>query len=175
SYYYGTLTLAHWFEDSIAITNSQHRRWCPIRLSTFRTQCRAKSSYRSSLKPASTAGQISELLGRSRNAGSLVICAPVYAELLAHPKASQSFVDGFLLSTDVQIDFAMDEAIWRDIARGFADYSERRRQTSGTHAKRLLVDFMIGAHAVHRADRLMTLERDRYRLDFPALTLVPSP
>lgn len=122
----------------------------------------------------STASQMSELLGQSRSAGSLVICAPVYVELLAHPKASRDFVDGFLLSTHVQIDFALDEAVWRDIAHAFADYTERRRRTGGTHAKRLLVDFMIGAHALHHADRLMTLDPDRYRVDFPTLTLVPS-
>lgn len=121
-----------------------------------------------------TSGQMSALLGQSRNAGSLVICAAVYAELLAHPRAGQSFVDGFLGSTDIQVDFDLDETVWRDVGRGFSAYAERRRRAGGTPAKRLLADFIVGSHALHRADRLLTLDRDRYVVDFPTLQLASS-
>jgi predicted nucleic acid-binding protein len=116
---------------------------------------------------------MSALLGQSRNAGGLVICGAVYAELLAHPKATAAFVDGFLAATEVQVEFELDEAVWRDLARRFAAYAERRRRSSGHSAKRLLVDFMIGAHALHRADRLITLDVSRYRVDFPDLVSLP--
>jgi len=36
----------------------------------------------------------------------------------------------------------------------------------------LLVDFIIAAHALLHADRLMTLDPVRYELDFPKLHLV---
>ena len=44
-------------------------------------------------------------------------------------------------------------------------------RTAG-EAGRLLVDFLVGAHAAGRADRLLTLDPDRYRLGFPGLVLL---
>jgi predicted nucleic acid-binding protein len=116
---------------------------------------------------------MSRLLGESRNAGGIVICGAVYAELLAHPKASAKFVDDFLANTEVQIEFDLDEAIWRDIARGFANYAKRRRRHDGSSVKRLLADFIVGGHAYHRADRLITLDASRYKLDYPKLAILP--
>lgn len=118
------------------------------------------------------AGQVSARLGRAYQEGGLVIAAPVYAELLAHPSATESFVDAFLQSTNVAIDFAFDDAVWREAGRCFRDYAVRRRTSGGQHPKRLLVDFIIGAHAELRADRLLTLDRERYRTDFPQLALI---
>jgi predicted nucleic acid-binding protein len=101
----------------------------------------------------------------------LVVCAPVYAELLAHPKAKPGFVDEFLALTDVLVDFDLDEAIWREAGRSFAAYA--RRLEAGARPKRLLVDFIVGAHAVRRADRLLTLDPGRYARHFPGLPLLP--
>jgi predicted nucleic acid-binding protein len=120
-----------------------------------------------------SASAMSLLLGGCRNAGGLVICGAVYAELLAHPKSSHTFVDRFLADTDVQIDFDLGEIIWRDIARSFAKYAQRRRDSNGTAIKRLLADFIVAGHASGRADRLITLDPSRYQLDYPSLTLLP--
>lgn len=119
-----------------------------------------------------TAGRMAALLGQARSEGGLVICAPVYAELLAHPKAKAGFVDGFLARTDVLVDFDLDEAIWREAGRCFATYARRRRE-GGAEPKRLLVDFIVGAHAARRTDRLLTLDPARYARDFPRLSLLP--
>ena len=119
----------------------------------------------------------SEMIARlwqARSQGGVVVCGAVYAELLAHPKASAVFDDDFLLQTGVAVEFDLDEKIWRDIARAYAAYAQRRRRRSGsTQAKRLLVNFLIGAHATHRADRLLTLDASRYVKDFPRLALGP--
>ena len=103
-----------------------------------------------------------------------MICAPVYAELLAHPKVTEPFVDEFLSTTNVAVDFVLEEAVWREAGRHFAGYAKRRRRSGGGHPKRLLVDFLIGAHASLRADRLLTLDRERYAQDFPKLRLIVS-
>jgi predicted nucleic acid-binding protein len=117
---------------------------------------------------------MASLLGDSRKFGGLVICAPVYAELLAHPKVTQGFVDSFLVDTGVTVDFTLDESIWREAARAFGAHAARRRSRHGDQPRRLLVDFMIGAHATEKSDRLLTLDASRYRTDFPLLTILPD-
>jgi len=118
------------------------------------------------------AGRVAAQLAQAHTQGGLVICAAVYAELLAYPSATQSFVDGFLKDTSIAIDFSVTEPIWRHAARSFAGYAERRRRSHGGDAKRLLVDFVVAAHALLSADQLMTLDPARYKRDFPKLRIV---
>lgn len=56
--------------------------------------------------------------------------------------------------------------------RGFAAYAQCRPASGGGSPKRLLIDFVVAAHALLRADRLTTLDPSRYKLDFPKLHLV---
>jgi predicted nucleic acid-binding protein len=118
------------------------------------------------------ASRIDADLAHAHAHGGLVVCAPVYIELLAHPAASRRFVDEFLAETGIAVDFELDEPVWRAAAKGFSAYAQRRRQAAGGSAKRLLVDFVVAAHALLHADRLMTLDAARYKLDFPKLHLV---
>jgi predicted nucleic acid-binding protein len=111
-------------------------------------------------------------LARAQEQGGLVICGAVYAELLAHPAATVDFVDTFLRDTKVSVDFESDEALWRMAASGFSTYAQRRRKSGGGSPKRLLVDFLVAAHATLRADRLMTLDAERYERGFPKLRIV---
>ena len=102
------------------------------------------------------AGRLSEILGRAQEAGALVIAGPVYAELLAHPRAEEAFVQRFLADTHVRVEFELDESIWRRAGQGFSGYAKRRRNSGGGEPRRLLVDFLVGAHAEGRAERLFT-------------------
>jgi predicted nucleic acid-binding protein len=111
-------------------------------------------------------------LRNARSLGSLVICAPVYVELCAHPTAARDWIDKFLKETFIAIDYSLDEKVWNKAADGFRTYAERRRRSGGTSPKRLLPDFLIAAHALLRADRLFTLDPRRYQRDFPELRLV---
>ena len=122
------------------------------------------------------ASAISNLLDEAASAGGLVICGAVYAELRAHPRASREFVDKFLASTSITIDYSMDAATWEQAASRFARYVVRRRASHSRtpHAKRLLADFIIGAHALTRADRLLTLDTSRYARDFADLVQVDA-
>jgi predicted nucleic acid-binding protein len=112
---------------------------------------------------------VSKALDEAAGAGGLVICAPVYAELLAHPKAGAAFVDDFLNETGIAIDFDLGEPVWRAVSVRFAKYAARRHASRGGSAKRLLADFIVGAYALIRADRLLTLDANRYAKDFPEL------
>lgn len=117
------------------------------------------------------AQEASRWLEEAQRDGGLVVAAPVYAELLAHPQASEPFVNNFLADTGIAVDFELQRDGWLEAARRFASYANRRRKSGGQSPKRLLVDFMIGSHALLCADRLLTLDPDRYRQDFPELKL----
>jgi predicted nucleic acid-binding protein len=119
-----------------------------------------------------SAPRIRQQLIEARAQGSIVVCAPVYAELAAHPLASLGLVDRLLAQAEIVVEFVLDEAVWRTAAKGFAAYAKRRRASGGDMPKRLLIDFVIAAHASLRADRLITLDASRYKLDFPKLRLV---
>jgi hypothetical protein len=47
------------------------------------------------------------------NRGSLVVAAPVFAELLAAPGRTESFVGSFLEETGIALDWELGEAAWR--------------------------------------------------------------
>lgn len=120
-----------------------------------------------------SADAIESALITARAGGGLVICAPVFVELVAHPLAQPEVMDRFLAKTGIIVDFAVDEPIWQRAAEGFAAYAQRRRRSGGDQPKRLLADFIIAAHALQRADQLMTLDAKRYAQDFPDLRIVP--
>ncbi len=105
----------------------------------------------------------------------LVICAPVYAELLAGPGATTVALDTFLDATGIMVDVALSRQIWQDAGFAFRAYAERRIAAGTTWPRRVLADFVIAAHALHVATALMTLNRDDFARIFPRLPLiVPS-
>lgn len=119
-----------------------------------------------------SASQVMIQLEGARAQGGIVVCGPVYVELLAHPMASAGFVDDFLRSTGIAVEFRVDESTWRRAAEGFVAYAQRRRRSGGGSPKRMVIDFVIAAHALLRADHLMTLDPHRYAVDFPQLRLL---
>jgi predicted nucleic acid-binding protein len=115
---------------------------------------------------------IESILFKARSEGGLVICAPVYCELLAHPSATQQFVQAFLGETSILVDFLLDEDVWQRAVDSFVTYAKRRRRSRGGSPKRMLVDFVVAAHALLRANRLLTPDASRYRPDFPKLRII---
>jgi predicted nucleic acid-binding protein len=105
------------------------------------------------------------------NRGSLVVAAPVFAELIAAPGRTESFVGSFLEETGITIDWDLGEAVWRSAGRAFQGYAERRRKQRDTGGRRILADFLIGAHAQTRGYRLLTLDERLYKVAFPSLTI----
>lgn len=104
--------------------------------------------------------------------GDLVIAAPVFAELLAAPSRNESFLDSFCKDTGISVDWNLSEAVWRGAGRAFQLYIARRRKQKDSGPRRILADFLIGAHAVQNGARLLTLDDRLYRAAFPRLAIV---
>ena len=109
-------------------------------------------------------------LADAASRGAVVICAAVYAELMAMPGLAEGELDTFLEETDVGVDWSLGAAVWRDAGRAFRSYAERRRKQKGDEGpRRILADFLIGAHAADSADRLLTLDPQLFRANFQDL------
>jgi len=104
--------------------------------------------------------------------GGLVVGAPVFAELMAAPGRGETFLTSFFRDTGIAIEWNLQEAVWRAAGRSFQKYAARRRGKRDTGPRRILADFLIGAHASERGYRLLTLDDRLYRAAFPGLALV---
>ena len=97
----------------------------------------------------------------------------LYAELRAIPGVTASFVDKLLDDTDILAEWDLDKAVWQLAAERYVRYAHRRRTQKMGESKRLIADFVVGAHAMLRADVLFTLDPGPYRRDFAELSLHP--
>jgi predicted nucleic acid-binding protein len=97
--------------------------------------------------------------------GRLVACEVVWAEIAGQFRTSGEAGDALARA---RIDF---DAIDRESAlRAGAAWREYRRQ--GGRRDRVVADFLIGAHARLRADRLITRDRGFYRAYFAGLKIL---
>jgi predicted nucleic acid-binding protein len=119
-----------------------------------------------------SAKQIEAVLGDAYLNGSIVISGPVYVELHAHPQITEKFIDNFISSTGIILDLTFEIFTWKEISQAYSKYCKQRRESKGGVSKRLVADFMIGAHAKMQADRLITLDKERYTKYFSGLKLV---
>jgi predicted nucleic acid-binding protein len=111
---------------------------------------------------------LDEALGR----GGLIASAPVYAELLGFPSRNEKFLDDFFRESGIVVDWSMDEMIWRTAGRAFQAYAVRRRSQADPGSRRILADFLIGAHAIRHGIPLLSLDNRLYRAAFPRLTVL---
>jgi predicted nucleic acid-binding protein len=103
--------------------------------------------------------------------GSLVVPAPVFAELMACPGRSEAFLDSFLKDTGISVDWSLDETIWRTAGLAFQSYAARRRKQRDSSPRRILAYFLIGAYAREKRCWLLTLDDRLYRIGFPDLMI----
>jgi predicted nucleic acid-binding protein len=106
--------------------------------------------------------------------GSLVISAPVYSELLAFPDRDEVYIKQFLADTEIDLDWHLEPEIWRTAGLAFKNYSRRRKKQRSGPPRRILADFLIGAHALERGHALLTLDTRTFRTAFPGLRLVSA-
>ena len=103
--------------------------------------------------------------------GALIVPAPVFAELMAAPGRNERFLDAFFRDTGILVDWNLDQRAWRVAGRALQGYAARRRKQRGSALRRILADFLIGAHAFSRGYRLLTLDDRLYRAAFPGLAI----
>lgn len=110
-------------------------------------------------------------LDKAFNEGTLVISGAVYAELLAAPGRREAFVDGFCEETGIAVEWELGERVWRATGAAFQSYAARRRRQKGTEPRRILADFLIGAHALVNGYKLLTMDAGVYQASFPRLVI----
>lgn len=109
---------------------------------------------------------------RSRKTGRLVVCGPVYSELFGLPARTQPFLDAFFSAGGIELDWGFDEEVWREAGDAFQGYVERRVASTGLAPRRILADFLIGAHALVRGYSLLTIDFRHFRAAFPSLPII---
>ena len=109
-----------------------------------------------------------EALRKASKGGALILCEVVYAEL-AGLFPGQAALDAFLRETSIQLKPANPEMLWKagELWRRFC--LDRPRHSA--FARRILADFLIGAHAMFQADQLLTRDKDFYHAVFAGLQL----
>lgn len=111
-------------------------------------------------------------LDNAHQNGKLVVAAPVFAELLAAPSRTETFVNSFFRETGITIEWDLDELVWRAAGKAFQSYAERRKKQLDASPRRILADFLIGAHAAKSGYRLLTMDDRLYRVSFHGLTVI---
>jgi predicted nucleic acid-binding protein len=106
--------------------------------------------------------------------GSLVVPAPVYAELMAFAGRTEPFLDAFFGQTAIRVDWDLDENVWRLAGQAFQGYAARRRRQREAGPRRILADFVIGAYAARQNYSLLTLDEGLYRAAFPSLKILTA-
>lgn len=114
---------------------------------------------------------IQAALEGARSSGPLVVSPAVYAELVAGRDSEE--VDDFFSDKGIDMDWNLGADVWRMAGTRYGDYARARRQQRGDLGpRRILADFLIGAHALHFAHALLTSETRIYGTYFPELKIV---
>lgn len=106
-----------------------------------------------------------ERLRRCLQEGTLAACDIVWAETRAAFPDNVSFEKAM---TVIGVRFCP----LSDRAAAHAGACWKAYRRAGGSRSRVLADFVIGAHALHQADRLLTRDRGYYRSHFRGLALV---
>ncbi len=110
-------------------------------------------------------------LARAAALTKLCICPVIHAELLAAPFSSEALLDEFLKEYGIAVDWQLEPEIWRLAGRSYRLYANDRKKQQAPAPRRILADFLIGAHAMQRDYTLLTLDRRMYAKHFPKLRL----
>lgn len=107
--------------------------------------------------------QLNNLSGKHR----LVLSGPAYAELVGfYPQ-----LDEYLNAAGIKVLAEMPLSAWERAGTAHASYTARRKRSGGGLPRRVLTDYLIGAHASAHQLSLFTLNVADYG-DFPEVPLL---
>ncbi len=113
-------------------------------------------------------GRVLEVLDRIA-AEPRVICPVVYAELRA--SGEWEGLRLFLERAAVEVVWDMPEAVWERAGMAMGEYARLMR--GGALPRRVVADFLIGAHAEYHELAVATFDRVVYETAFPKVQLLP--
>ncbi len=102
--------------------------------------------------------------------GRMVVCGIVFAELCAHPSWTAEVLRDVLSAARIEIASDLSLDVWFRAGDAYAIYARRRRRERGDAPRRIVADFVIGAHA-QTVGSLVTNDTAFYRRCFPDLPL----
>ena len=111
------------------------------------------------------AAESARLLKLGYDEGALIICDIVYAELVPQ-FGNRGKLDDTLATINVSIS-SSDVDIAFLAGERWGNYRK-----SGGKRKRIITDFLIGAHAAIKAERFLTRDRGFYKSYFPELQIL---
>lgn len=114
-----------------------------------------------------TAAAIGRSLNQLSSQHRLLLSGPVYAELVGfYPQ-----LDTYLQAANIKVMPEMPTEAWRRAGEAHAAYTARRNKSGGGLPRRILADYLIGAHASAHGLSLFTLNVSDYG-DFPEVPLL---
>ncbi|GMA17138.1 hypothetical protein E5F05_03295 (plasmid) [Deinococcus metallilatus] len=71
---------------------------------------------------------------------------------------AEAWLDDF----GIEVDWTLGRAVWRRVGEAHAQYVVRRRRSGGGFPRRIVTDYLIGAHAEVNGLPLFTLNPEDY-------------
>ena len=104
---------------------------------------------------------------------TLTASPAVYAELVAGGRSPET-LDKFFLDGGIEVGWEMGREVWHTAGSRYGSYArDRRRQPAGSGPRRILADFLIGAHALHMGGGvLLTTDSRIFGIYFPEVRIV---
>lgn len=120
-----------------------------------------------------TAPAAREALESAAARAALAVSPAVYAELVAGGRSAEA-VREFFSAKDIEVDWDLGEEVWRTAGSRYGSYArDRRRRPDDSGPRRILADFLVGAHALHLGGgALLTADERIFASYFPELRLI---